>query len=157
MKKRLLQIGSMLMALVVLFVSMGWDVKFHYCTENHRLSGSFGENAAETCVHCLSHEHQHEHVETHFEHHDVLHYESKCCCEDFDHLIQFSDNYVFSSEKHLDIHFQPFVFAHFDLQNLMPKAKQVFHLFTIQKIPLFFSAKERLVFFSALRLNPLVF
>lgn len=153
MKKRWLQIGSCLMALVVLFVSMGWDVKFHYCTENHRLSGSFGE-AAVSCVHCFDHEHEHE---ARFVQQHEIQFKAKCCCEDFESLIQFTDNYVFSSERYLDIHFQPFVFAHFDLLNLMPKAQQVLHHFTARKIPHFFSARELLVFFSALRLNPLVF
>ena len=153
MKKRLLQIGSLLMALVVLFVSKGWDVKFHYCTEDHHLLGSFVD-AAESCMHCHGHEHEHE---THFAEQHGLQFNTKCCCEDFESKIQFTDNYVFSPEKHLDIHFQPVVFAHLDLQELLPKAQQAFHYFTARKIPHFFSARDRLVFFSALRLNPLVF
>jgi hypothetical protein len=153
MKKRLLQLGSFLMAFAVLFVSIGWDVKFHYCTADHHLSGSFGE-AAESCLHCLEHEHEHE---AHFSQLHEIQFNAKCCCEDFESKIQFTDNYVFSPEKHLDIHFYPFVFAHFDLQELMPKAKQAFQLFTARKIPPFLSARDRLVFFSALRLNPLVF
>ena len=143
------------MALVVLFVSMGWDVKFHYCTEDHHLTSSFVD-AAEACEHCLEHEHEHEH-EAHFVHQHGLQFNAKCCCEDFERLIQFSDNYVFSTEKHLDFDFQPFVFVHFDLLELMPKACQAFHSFTSRKIPHFVSGRERLVFFSALRLNPLVF
>lgn len=151
-KKRILQIGSLVMALVVLFVSMGWDVSFHYCTENHRLSSSFGE-AAELCAHCLGHEHEHE---THFEHEHELQFNANCCCEDFESIIQF-DNFVFSPEKHLDIHFQPFVLGHFDLLGLKFLVQQVFHHITTQKTPLFLYARDRLVFFSALRLNPLVF
>lgn len=153
MKKHWLKTGSFLMALVVLFVSMGWDVKFHYCTEDHRLSGSFVD-AAGACLHCLEHEHEHE---VQFAQPHEIQFNAKCCCEDFESKIQFTDNFVFSPEKHLDIPFQPFVFAHLDLQDLMPKAKMAFHYFTARKIPHFFSARERLVFFSALRLNPLVF
>ena len=153
MKKRILQIGSTVMAFVVLFVSMGWDVKFHYCTEDHHLTSSLGE-AAESCLHCLGHEHEHE---AHFMHQDVVQFNAKCCCEDFESVIQFTDNFVFSPEKHLDIQFHPFVFVRHDLQELLPKTQQVLHRFTTQKIPHFFSARERLVFFSALRLNPLVF
>ena len=141
------------MAFVVLFVSMGWDVKFHYCTEDHRLTGSFVD-AAETCLHCLDHEHEHE---AHLTHHHGLQFNAKCCCEDYESLIQFTDNYVFSPEKQLDIHFQPFVFVHLDLQELLPKTQQAWHHFTARKIPHFFSARDRLVYFSALRLNPLVF
>ena len=147
MKKRILQIGSLMMVFVMLFVSMGWDVKFHYCTEDHHLSGSFID-AAESC--------HHEH-EAHFMHQDVVQFNAKCCCEDFDSVIQFTDNFVFSPEKHLEIQIQPFVFVHHDLLELLPKTQQVLYHFTARKIPHFFSARELLVFFSALRLNPLVF
>ena len=153
MKKRILQISSLVMALVVLFVSMGWDVKFHYCTEDHHLSGSFVD-AAESCHHCIGHEHGHE---AHFTHQDVVQFNAKCCCEDFDSVIQFTDNFVFSPEKHLNIQLQPMVLAHHDIQELLPKTQQVLHYFTARKIPHFFSVRELLVFFSALRLNPLVF
>lgn len=153
MKKRLLKIGSLFMTVAVLFVTMGWTLKFHYCTEDHHMSSSF-VNAAESCHHCHGHEHGHEA-------HSVLQHElqfnAKCCCEDYESLIQFSDDYVFSPDKHLDIHFQPFVFTHLNLQELLPKTQQVFCYFTTRKIPLFTSARELLVFFSALRLNPLVF
>ena len=153
MKKRLLKIVSLFMTVAVLFVTMGWTLKFHYCTEDHHLSSSF-VNAAESCHHCHGHEHGHEA-------HSVLQHElqfnAKCCCEDFESLIQFSDNFVFSPDKHLDIQFQPFVFVHHEIQELMPKAQQVFHLFTARKISHFYSARELLVFFSALRLNPLVY
>jgi hypothetical protein len=39
----------------------------------------------------------------------------------------------------------------------LTKAQQGWHHFTERKILHFFSARDRLVFFSALRLNPLVF
>ena len=153
MKKRILQIVSLITALVVLFVSMGWDVKFHYCTEDHHLSSSFVD-AAESCIHCLGHEHEHE---AHAVPQHGVQFKAKCCCEDFESKIQFTDNYVFLPEKHLDIYFPPFVFANLDLQDLMPKTQQVLHHFTARKIPYFLYARDRLVFFSALRLNPLVF
>ena len=50
MKKQILQIGSLLMALTVLFVSIGWDVKYHYCTEDHHLASSFVD-ATDTLCH----------------------------------------------------------------------------------------------------------
>ena len=154
MKKRLLQIGSLLMALAVLFVSVGWDVKFHYCTEEHHTTGSF-VNASDDCVHCWNHHHEHE-METALPY-DVMQFDAKCCCDDFDSKIQFTDNFVFSPEKQLDIHLQPFVFVHLDLQELLPKTQQAWQHFTARKISYFFSARDRLVYFSALRLNPLVF
>jgi hypothetical protein len=157
MKKRLLQIGSMLMALVVLFVSMGWDVKFHYCTEDHHLSGSFGITAAETCLHCLSHEHEHEQGETYLVINNVIHYESKCCCDDFDSKIQFTDNFVFSADKHLIVSLQSLVLPHFDLAELCTQVSTVFSNHSPRKTLLFLSGRARLVCFSHLKLNPLVF
>lgn len=155
MKKQWLQIGSLLMAWVVLFVSMGWDIKFHYCHSEHHLSSSFGEAATETCLHCLSHDHEHE--GNFAKQNDVIHYESKCCCDDFDSRIQFTDNFVFSSEKHLDVHFQPIVFFHFAVLDLSPIVQQVFIRFSAQKIPNLHIGRIGLVFFSQLKLNPLVF
>ena len=153
MKKRILQIAALLMALVVLFVSIGWDVKFHYCTEDHHLASSFVD-ATDSCMHCHGHEHEHE---THAVPQHGLQFNAKCCCEDFESKIQFTDNFVFSPDKQLDILFQPFVFVHLDLQELLPKVQLAWHHFTARTIPHFFSAKDRLVYFSALRLNPLVF
>lgn len=152
MKKRLLQIGSFLMALAVLFVSVGWDVKFHYCTEDHHLSGSFGE-AAESCLHCCDHDHEGVHATQA----DVLHYESKCCCDDFDSKIQFTDNYVFSLEKQLIISLQSFVLPHLDLNEVLVQVRQIFDNHSLRKTLKFLSGQERIVFFSSLKINPLVF
>ena len=156
MKKRLLHIGSFLMALVVLLVSVGWDVKFHYCTEDHRLTGSFGE-AAESCLHCLGHEHDHEATESHQVRHDVVQFSAKCCCENFDSKIQFTDNYVFSPDKHLIVSLQSFILPYFDLAEVNSQVWLVFSNYSLRKTFRFLSARERIVFFSALRLNPLVF
>ena len=155
MKKRLLQIGSLLMALVVLFVSVGWDVKFHYCTENHHIMGSFGD-ASSHCVHCLGHHHGHEEAET-IQSFDVVQFNAKCCCEDFDSKIQFTDNYVFSADKHLIVSLQSFVLPHLDLTDLCNQVKVVFNPFFQRKTLKFLSGQERIVFFSSLKLNPLVF
>ena len=156
MKKRLLRILSLLMTLVVLFVTIGWDVKFHYCTIDHELTGSFGDASA-TCKHCVGHHHNH-----HEDHHassmsNVTQFNAKCCCDDFDELIQFSDNYVFSSEEHIDYQLQPSGLILFDLQDLAPELRQVFQHFTAKKIPCFSSCRKMLIFFSSLKLNPLVF
>lgn len=153
MKKRLLQISSLLMTLVVLFVSVGWDVKFHYCTEDHHLSSSFIDTA-ESCIHCLSHEHEHE---AHAVMQHGMQFNAKCCCEDFDSKIQFTDNYVFSADKHLLISLQSFILPHLDLSKLCDQVKVVFNNHSQRKTLKFLSGQERIVFFSALRLNPLVF
>ncbi len=154
MKKRSLQIGSFLMALAVLFVSVGWHVKFHYCTEDHRMTGSFGDAAAE-CVHCLGHHHEHE-AEAVLPH-DVIQFNEKCCCDDFDSKIQFTDNFVFSPDKHLIVSLQSFLLPHLHLTELCSQISMVFSNHSPKKTPKFLSGRERIVFFASLKLNPLVF
>ena len=154
MKKRLLHIGSFLMSLVVLFISVGWDVKFHYCTEDHHIMGSFSDASAE-CVHCLGHHHDHE-VETILPH-DVVQFNAKCCCEDFDSKIQFTDNFVFSTDKHQIVNLQSFILPHLDLSDLYDRINVVINNHSQRKTLKFLSGQERIVFFSSLKLNPLVF
>ncbi len=154
MKKRILQIGSLLLALVVLFISAGWDVKFHYCTEDHHMMGSFGDAAAD-CVHCLGHDHEHE-MESLLSH-NVVQFNAKCCCDDFDSKIQFTDNFVFSPDKHLIVSLQSFVLPYFDLTDMCEQVNVVFNNFSLKKTLKFLSGQERIVFFSSLKLNPLVF
>lgn len=151
----MLQIGSLLMALAVLLVSVGWDVKFHYCTEDHHIMGSFGDASAE-CIHCLGHHHDHEELETILPH-DVVQFNAKCCCEDFDSKIQFTDNFVFSADKHLLVSLQSLVLPHFDLAELCTQVSTVFSNHSPRKTLLFLSGRARLVCFSHLKLNPLVF
>ena len=142
------------MAFAVLFVSVGWDVKFHYCTEDHHVMGSFGDAAAE-CVHCMGHHHEHE-MEATFPR-DVVQFNAKCCCDDFDSKIQFTDNFVFSADKHLIVSLQSFVLPHLDLPDLCDQVNVVFNPVFQRKTLKFLSGRERLVCFSSLRLNPLVF
>ena len=155
MKKRLLQISSLLMALVVLFVSVGWDVKFHYCTKDHHIMGSFGDASAE-CMHCLGHHHEHHEMEA-AALHDVVQLNAKCCCEDFDSKIQFTDNFVFSLDKHLVVELQSFVLPHLDLTEICTQVSTVFNNHSPRKALKFLSGRERTVFFSSLKVNPLVF
>ena len=156
MKKWLLQIGSFLMALAVLFVSVGWDVKFHYCTEDHQLSGSFSA-VVDHCLHCLDHEHEHEETEAHLWQLDGLQFNAKCCCDDFDSKIQFTDNFVFSPDKHLIISLQSFILPFLDLTDLCNQVSGAFNNFSLKKTLKFLSGRERIVYFSSLKLNPLVF
>ena len=153
MKKRLLQIGSLLMALVVLLVSMGWDVKFHYCTEDHHLASSFVD-AAESCMHCHGHEHEHE---AHAVPQHGVQFNAKCCCEDFESKIQFTDNFVFSPDKQLIVSLQSFILPHLDLTEICAQVSTVFNNHSPRKTLKFLSGRERIVYFSSLRLNPLVF
>lgn len=154
--KSLRQFLSFSLALVVLFVSVGWDVKFHYCTIDHELTGSFGDAAA-SCEHCVGHHHNHHDETTSGLPSDVTQFNAKCCCEDFDQLIRFTDNFVFSSEKNIDFQLQPSGLIIFDPQDLRPRLQQVFQHFTAKKIPCFSSCRKMLILFSSLRLNPLVF
>ena len=144
------------MALAVLLVSVGWDVKFHYCTEDHHITGSFGDAAA-ACVHCMGHHHEHEHEAEAALPHDVVQFSAKCCCDDFDSKIQFADNYVFSPDKHLVVSLQSFVLPHFDLTESCAQMSTVFRNHSPRKTLKFLSGRERTVFFSSLKLNPLVF
>ena len=154
MKKRILQIGSLLTVFVVLFVSVGWDVKFHYCTEDHHIMSSFSDAAAE-CVHCMGHHHDHEMEAASPQ--DVVQFNAKCCCEDFDSKIQFTDNYVFSPDKHLIVNLQSFILPHLDLTEICAQVSTVFNNHSPRKTLKFLSGRERIVYFSTLRLNPLVF
>ena len=162
-KKTVLKIGSVIIALLMLLVSADWDIKFHYCTETHTLLGSFGQ-PAELCQHCLEHEHDHEQAHHHGEashaetHDDKLQLNAKCCCEDFDQVIQFTDSFVFSQEDNFntDIQFNYNISSFEDL-SLLPLAQEVFPVFDLRKIPVFLSGRAIRVFFSSLKLNPLVF
>ena len=142
------------MAFAVLFVSVGWDVKFHYCTEDHHIMGSFSDAAAE-CVHCIGHHHDHEMEAASPQ--DVVQFNAKCCCEDFDSKIQFTDNYVFSPDKHLIVNLQSFILPHLDLTEICAQVSTVFNNHSQRKTLKFLSGRERIVYFSSLRLNPLVF
>ena len=144
------------MALAVLFVSVGWDVKFHYCTEDHQLSGGFGA-VVDHCLHCLDHEHEHEETEAHLWQLDGLQFNAKCCCDDFDSKIQFTDNFVFSPDKHLIISLQSLILPFLDLTDLCNQVSGAFNNFSLKKTLKFLSGRERIVYFSSLKLNPLVF
>lgn len=143
------------MALAILFVSVGWEVKFHYCTEDHHITGSFGDASAQ-CMHCLGHHHYHEEAETVLSQ-EVTRFDAKCCCKDFDSKIQFTDNYVFSPDKHLIVSLQSFILTHFNLMEVCSQAGAIFNNHFSRKTLKFLSGRERIVFFSSLKLNPLVF
>ena len=141
------------MAFAVLFVSLGWVVKFHYCTAEHHLSGNFSE-AAESCLHCLEHEHEHEAI---FAQPHEIQYDAKCCCEDFESKIQFVGNYVFSLEKQLVINLQSFVLPRLNLMEMCATVNTIFNNHSTRKTLMFLSGRERIVYFSSLKLNPMVF
>ena len=157
MKRKMLKIGALFMALHILFISLGMSVNFHYCSEDHHLTGSFGD-ASEHCEHCLNH-HHHAHLDaSEFEEHQkVTHFGAKCCCEDFESEIVFTDHYTFTPEKDLTV-FLPFTLLseafHSVLNNELDKA---FHFFTQKKIPYLLTGRLKTIFFSNLKLNPLVF
>jgi hypothetical protein len=89
--------------------------------------------------------------------HDVVQFNAKCCCEDFDSKIQFTDNYVFSPDKHLVVDMQSFVLPHLDLTEICAQISTVFNNHSPRKTLKFLSGRERTVFFSSLKVNPLVF
>lgn len=153
----MLQIGTVLMALQILFVSLGISVNFHYCLEDHHLMSSFGE-ASELCKHCLHH-HHHAHMEaSEFEEHQAaVHFGAKCCCEDFESEIVLTDHYTFTPEKDLTV-FLPFTLLSEAFHSILnEELDSAFHFFTQEKIPYLLTGRLKTIFFSNLKLNPLVF
>ena len=154
MKKRLLQIGSLLMAFAVLFVSFGWDVCFHYCTSSHTMTSHIGMGSpmhAQCFGHAQCSEESHEH------HPMATHFDAKGCCDDYDSKIQFTDNFVYSPEKQLIISLQYYLLSHLDLNEVLVQVRQIFDNHSPKKALKFLSGQERIVFFSSLKINPLVF
>lgn len=145
------------MALYVLFVAHGMNVNFHLCTEDHQLTSSFGD-ASLLCEHCLGHHHQEHGDEQACETNpQPLHYGSKCCCEDYESEIGFTDDYTFSSEKILTTCPVSTPLAE-GLQQLTDNGLVFdFHRFVHEKIPYLLTGRLRAIFFSHLKLNPQVF
>ncbi len=145
------------MALYVLFVAHGLSVNFHLCVDDHHVISSFGD-ASNLCEHCMGH-HHHEHLDTEaFEAHDQeVHFGAKCCCEDFDSEIGFTDNFTFSTEKNLCV-FLPFTMLTQAANDLFEeKPTTVFRVFDQPKIPYLLTGRLKTIFFSSLRINPLAF
>ena len=144
-----MQVLSFVMTLMVLFVSMDWDVTFHFCTVDHELTGSFGD-ASSTCKHCVEHHHDHHATMPSPSTSDAIQFKAKCCCDDFDELIHFSDNYTFSTEKPLLVSL-PFV----NITNIISIEETAFVLvwrcFTKEKIPYLITGRLKSIFFSNLK------
>lgn len=155
MKKRILQIVSSLMALFVLFVSIGWNVNFHYCTEDHHLLSSFGD-ASRLCEHCQNHPHRHMNATQFEEHLNVVHFDEKCCCDDFDSKIQFTDNYTFSPENILPFSCNQPCCRILIQWNCCRKSSRFFIFFST-KDSIFHFRKANDYLFSNMKLNPLIF
>lgn len=155
-KIRALHIVSVMMAIQILFISTGWTVNFHYCTEDHQLVSSFG-NASQFCDHCRDHPHQHM-SDTEYHHHlETLHFDSKCCCEDFDSRIQFADDYVFSPEKSFPVFLNAVIVPHLHTRLLVATTQCVSRIRTLWKIPIPSSGRQITILFSNLRLEPSIF
>ena len=147
---------AIVMAVLVLFVSAGWNVNFHYCTEDEHLVSSFG-NASQLCEHCQNHPHRHMDTKEYADHLNALHFDEKCCCDDFASKIQFSDDFTFSPEKQLPIFLNFIIIPYFNIEKVTVATRCIARILSPQKIPNFPSGRERAVFFSKLRLNPPVF
>lgn len=156
MKRKILQTGSFLMAFYLLFVTLGLNINFHLCTENHHLMTSFGD-ASMLCEHCLGHHHDHWHGGGFNDPLQVRHFDAKCCCEDFEGEIGFADQFTFSPEKSLVVFLPSTLLTHLDQMVLEKRLIPVFHLFTSWKIPYLLGGRLKTIFFSNLKLNPLVF
>ena len=156
MKRKILQIGCVLMAIYVLFIAHGLNINFHLCNENHHLMTSFGD-ASLLCEHCLGHHHDHMHANEFEDHLQERHFDAKCCCQDFEGEIGFTDQFTFSPEKSLVV-FLPSTLLISTYQIVLEeKLSPVSHLFTRWNIPYLLSGRLKTIFFSHLKLNPLVF
>lgn len=155
MKRKILQFGSFLMASYLLFVTLGLNINFHLCTENHQLMTSFGD-ASVLCEHCLGHHHEHVHDLEFKDHLSVRHFDAKCCCKDFEGEIRFADQFTFSPEKSLVVFLPSTLLTQADQTVLEELLMPVFHLFTLWKKPYLLSGRLKTIFFSNLKLNPLV-
>ena len=145
------------MALYVLFVAHGFNVNFHFCTENHHVMSSFGDASA-LCEHCLGH-HHHEHLNTQEsdERLEERHFNAKCCCEDFDSEIGFTEGFTFSTEK-LSLVSLPNLIMMTMLHPLVDEMVTLSSQNRIwEKTPHFMTGRLKTIFFSSLKLNPLVF
>ena len=142
------------MALYVLFVTLDLNVHFHYCLEDHQVTSSFGD-ASQQCGHCFGH-HHHEAHRTVAEG-GVLHFEAKCCCEDFDSEIAFEDAFTFSTPTSLTAYLPVTMMTAmrdilFDKDG-MPS----FRCFFWEKTSYLLTGRLKTIFYSHLKLNPLVF
>ena len=156
MKKRLLQTGSLMMALYVLFLAHGLSVNLHCCAENHHVMSSFGD-ASLLCEHCHGHHHEHLTAEGFEEHLKVMHFGEKCCCDDYETEIGFTDDYTFSTEKQLISCVASMPLAYRFQSSLDERPILDFRSFVFEKIPYLLTGRLRTIFFSHLKLNPLVF
>lgn len=155
MKRKILKIGSLSMAFYMLFIVLGLNVHCHLCNENHHLMTSFGD-ASMLCEHCIGHHHDHEQIPGSEENVVEKHFSDKCCCEDFGSDIVLSDVFTLSMEKYATV-FLPIT----ELTTMFQFALQmdltpVFMFFSHEKIPYLLTGHLKTIFFSNLKLNPLV-
>lgn len=157
MKRLLFQIVSLVMAFQVLLVAHGLSVNFHLCAEDHRVMSSFGD-ASELCGHCIGH-HHHGHSDLH----EVealeaeAHLDARCCCEDFDSEVGFTDDFTFSPEKNLAV-FLPFtILANLVNSQEVENPCTFLRSFSQHKKAYLLTGRLKTIFFSNLKLNPLVF
>lgn len=142
------------MAFYVLFVAHGLNVNFHLCMEDHHVLSSFGDASA-LCEHCQGHHHyDHSNPQEFEEHLKVLHFGAKCCCEDFDSEIGFTESFTFSTEKPLMV-FLPFTVLESTFHAVFDEDAMLFsRFFTLDRIPYLLSGRLKTIFFSSLRLDP---
>lgn len=141
------------MALYVLFVAHGLNVNFHFCTENHHVMSSFGD-ASELCMHCFGHHHEHHASESAS---DVVEFNAKCCCEDFESEVGFVEGFTFSTEKTLMVYL-PFTHLESTLHAVAEMdVLPIYRLLKLERIPYLITGRLKTIFFSSLKLNPLVF
>lgn len=91
------------------------------------------------------------------EHLKTIHFDAKCCCDDFDSRIQFTGNYNISSEKQLLVFFAAVLLPNIEVSSTLTTESLILKIFSRQKIPFSASGKQKIIFFSSLKLDPLIF
>jgi hypothetical protein len=116
---------------------------------------SFGD-ASRFCAHCSGHHHGDETTHEHGDASEPIHFSAKCCCEDFESEIHFAEDYTFSTEKNLVLSLPSVIVSDVCRLVVDEEIKLVSHCFTHEKIPYLLTGRLRTIFFSNLKINPLI-
>lgn len=155
MKRKILQTGSLLMAFYMLFVVLGLNVHFHFCDEDHRVMTSFGD-ASMLCEHCMGHHHDHVQDHKSDDYFGEKCFNARCCCEDFGSDIVLSDAFTFSMDKNMTVFLPVTVLTTMFHLVMQEDLTSIFLVYAHEKIPYQLTGHLKTIFFSNLKLNPLV-
>ena len=147
--KRTIRTTAFLVALMILYSSVGLSLNIHYCSDSHRSTCNFAGTDFR-CVHCHGHDHNHEHESDHCA---TLHFAKKCCCQDLNRTFRLIPN----AETKLAKHALPAETVCFVLRGSDISLENVRSVNTIRhrhrEVPPLFAGHERVLFLSSLKLD----